>query len=105
MSLAGLAIDLTEIEDSDAGEEYEQEQPTLEEALRYNMPFGKHKGKSLKDLLKKRAHRSYLRYIQQWDELENPCKINIDTVIEAYENTISSKKTVKARSRKKKKTH
>lgn len=87
MTLAGLSMDFSQFEQSDGSDvegESKYKEPTLIEALNYEMPFGKHRGKSLKELLHRKSHRNYLRYIQSWDELENPCKANIDAVMEAY---------------------
>ena len=82
-----------ELSDTDVDVDSPDFKVSIEEALQYKLPFGKHKGTPLSICLKSASGRSYLRYIQKWDKLQNPAKANIDKVLSELEHRRTSKAT------------
>jgi uncharacterized protein (DUF3820 family) len=74
----------TEIEFEDDDDEVSE----LEEAMETVLRFGKHKGRALKDIVKSREGRSYLKWLsetdgEKWAHTRHKCKIVLAFAAEA----------------------
>jgi hypothetical protein len=76
-----------DVEASDSEEEGQApEEVTFETASLATIPFGKKwKGRTLGDLVRSRAGRSYLRYLMEWNDLYEDMRARIDCVLAAYD--------------------
>ena len=63
---------------------------TWSQARRFKMPFGKHRGEFLGDIVAGREGRNYLRYILSWSDLKDNTRQQIQCAIDHYEMLKSS---------------
>jgi hypothetical protein len=73
--------------------EEENENLTFDQAKRYKILFGKHKGKRLVTLIRTSKGRDYMRYLLSWAELREEARSNISKCLEEYENFKEGKKS------------
>jgi hypothetical protein len=66
-------------------DEEEAKEVTFQTASDATMSFGKHRGQTLGSLVKSKAGRSYLAYVQGWDGLYEDQRRNIECVMKEYE--------------------
>jgi len=88
-----LAVDIV-YSDDDADEEGNPK-TELEKAFAHKLLFGKHKNKSLGEMLASRDRRSYLRYLLDWDDLREQTRSAIDMVLGYYNNENVKRKKAK----------
>lgn len=58
----------------------------LQEALDYVLPFGRHSGTSLGELILTRDNRSYLRYLCAWDNLRPETRARVNKALAHYDD-------------------
>jgi|KBSMisStaDraftv2_1062788.scaffolds.fasta_scaffold110327_3 hypothetical protein len=58
----------------------------LGDAMRYQLKFGKYKGKTLASVITTKVGRDYFRYLHDWPNLNGATKRYVDTVYAALEN-------------------
>jgi hypothetical protein len=81
----GESVLLSDFEESDSDDNDEKADMTLwENAKDFKIPFGKHKGKTLNELVKKKIGRSYLNYLLTWEDLFDTTKTPIETALNTY---------------------
>ena len=68
---------------------FEPDEPIVvsaKEAFEHTLSFGKHKGKTIKEVMKTQTGRIYLRYVRQkWAGLRENQKAAIDKAFELYD--------------------
>lgn len=57
---------------------------SYEEAARFELRFGKYKGKKLEEMIKNGKRRAYLRYLLGWDELKYLTRLHIKASLAEY---------------------
>ena len=57
---------------------------TWTKARRYKLPFGKYKGRPLRDMIKTKKRRDVLKYYLSWDKLRKRTKDNIVCALAHY---------------------
>jgi hypothetical protein len=69
--------------------EFEVDDPvvvTAKEAFEHELTFGKHKGSTIKEVMKTQKGRNYLRYVREkWDGLRENQKAVIDKALGLYD--------------------
>ena len=68
------------------------------------LKFGKHKGKTFNEMICKRSHRDYLRYLLKWDELNATTRHFIEVSLATYEKARKAAGATKSEKKKKKKS-
>lgn len=56
----------------------------------FKMPFGKHKGKTMVEMIRTKDGRDYLRYMCNWKDLRSDTKAIFECALEVYNNYKSS---------------
>jgi hypothetical protein len=91
---------------SDSGSDIDLSQEvilTWSVAKVFQVPFGRYKGKLLKNMLKSKKRRDYLRYLLKWDDLRDNTKDNITCALQHYTDTKTAAFAPKAGIKNKKK--
>ena len=91
---------------SDSGSDIDLSQEvvlTWASAKAFPVPFGRYKGKLLKNMLKSKKRRDYLRYLLKWDDLRDNTKDNITCALQHYTDTKTAAFAPKAGLKNKKK--
>jgi hypothetical protein len=91
---------------SDSGSEIDLSQEvilTWSVAKVFQVPFGRYKGKLLKNMLKSKKRRDYLRYLLKWDDLRDNTKDNITCALQHYTDTKTAASVKKEKLKKPKK--
>lgn len=65
------------------------------EAKDYKLPFGKHKGTVLRDMISSRQRRNYLRYLTKWELIRPSTKSYIEAALKHYEHLNTTYKKYK----------
>lgn len=58
---------------------------TYEDASKFELRFGKYKGKKLEEMIKNGKRRAYLRYLLGWDELKYMTRLHIKASLNEYD--------------------
>jgi hypothetical protein len=91
---------------SDSGSDIDLSQEvvlTWSSAKAFPVPFGRYKGKMLKNMLKSKKRRDYLRYLLKWDDLRDNTKDNITCALQHYTDTKTAASVKKEKLKKPKK--
>ena len=82
---------MSNIEDVQDIEFSDDEEVTWLDAKGYTMRFGKHKNKTLEEMIKTKTLRMALKYYLGWDDLREEARANIEVALAYYEGLKGSK--------------
>jgi hypothetical protein len=67
----------------------DEEDLTWESVRMWKFPFGKHQGKRIASLIRKKDTRDYLRYICEWNDLRPETKAKLEFALDYYKQKSS----------------